>query len=103
MGVPPLEHAVLIVPLKAAGAAAGKKKKKQKQKKKTFVLQVQEIVPLFPMCKRKSYKVLWSFLASPSICFSPVNSWRGTGGVPPLLCPPRACLGAQPSHLPGEI
>lgn len=71
----PLEHAVLIVPVKAAGAAAGR----------NFCLQVQEIVPLFPLCKGnpiKFYGAYWLLQAF----VSPVKSSEDTGGVTLSVC-----------------
>lgn len=54
----------------------------------------------FPCVKGNPIKFYGAFWLLPAFVFSPVNSWRGTGGAPPP-CPPRACLGARPSHLRG--
>lgn len=60
LGAAPFEPAVLIVPPQAA---------RSRCRKKTFVLRVQEIVPLFPMCKGNPIKFYGAYWASPSICF----------------------------------
>lgn len=66
---------MLIVPVKAAGAAAGR----------NFCLQVQEIVPLFPLCKGnpiKFYGAYWLLQAF----VSPVKSSQDTRGVTLRVC-----------------
>lgn len=67
--MPPLEHAVLIVPLKAAGAAAGKKKKAKTKKKKLLFCRFRKLFRCFPCVKGNPIKFYGAFWLLPAFVF----------------------------------